>query len=422
MWSYPNPVFGNDASRKGGKELCDLLVLFRNNIILFSDKSCSYPIGVDPTLNWNRWYKRSITKSVDQLVGAKKTLSQSTHKIFTDMALSTKFPLPLPDPGVTRYFLIAVSHESGPACRLTYGRASLRIDTRASQSAGDPLTVDCRFDGHFVHVLDDSTLDTLLTHRDTIVDFIHYLECKEAALSEHDFLIHGEENLLASYVANRDSAGNHFIPVSTQSQHVVIHDGAWKKLAASEHYRRSQEENRISYNIDKLIEHFTKSYLTGQMIEGQHEPLSHHEQALRMMASESRFGRRTISAAFVSILREEVTSTFWASTAPSFATKGVRYVFLTYPNPPDGVGLEQCEQYILAHLSQHLLVARHVFVESTVLIGIAVPNLACKMTTTFIRILDGKDWGPSDHHEAAELQKATGIFTNMTEERYLHFE
>ncbi len=110
------------------------------------------------------------------------------------------------------------------------------------------------------------------------------------------------------------------------------------------------------------------------------------------------------------------------TSGPSFATNGVRYVFLTYPDPPDGVALEQCEQYILAHLSQHLLVAGHVFVDSTVLIGIAVPNPACKMTTTFIRILDSKDWGPTDHDEAEELQKATGIFTNMTEEQYLHFE
>jgi hypothetical protein len=265
-------------------------------------------------------------------------------------------------------------------------------------------------------------LDIILKNRDTIVDFIHYLEQKESALLASEFVIHGEENLLATYISNRDLEGNHFIPSSAQTDPIVIHDGAWNDLVASESYRRSQEENRISYNIDMLIEHFTNSYLTGQMIEGQQEPLSHHEQALRMMASESRFGRRTISTSLVSILREEVTTTFWAATVPSFATEGLRYVFLTYPNPPAGIGLEQCEQYILEHLSQHLLVARHVFVESTTLIGIALPNSACRMPTTFIRILDGKNWTSNDHHEAAELQKATGIFTNMVEERHLHFE
>jgi hypothetical protein len=163
MWSYPNPVFGNHPSSKAGKELCDLLVLFRNNVILFSDKSCRYPDGADRQLNWNRWYKRSIRKSVDQLVGAKKTLSQSIHGIFTDVALRTRFPLPLPDPGLARYFLIAVSHESGPECRLEYGRDSLRIDTRISQSDSDRLTVGCRFDDHFVHILDDSMKWTRLS-------------------------------------------------------------------------------------------------------------------------------------------------------------------------------------------------------------------------------------------------------------------
>lgn len=422
MWSYPNPVFGNHASGKAGKELCDLLVLFRDNIILFSDKSCKYPNSADPILNWNRWYKRSITKSVDQLIGAKKTLSRSTNDIFTDMALHTRFPLPLPDPALTRYFLIAVSHGCGPECRCEYGRNSLEIDTRISPNNVDHLTVGYHFDGHCVHILDDSTLDIILKNRDTIVDFIHYLEQKEAAFAESDFVIHGEENLLANYVLNRDFDGNHCITTSAQTPPVVIHDGAWNDLVDSECYQHSQEENRISYNMDMLIEHFTNSYLTNQMIEGQQESLSYHEQALRMMASENRFGRRTISTALVSILREEVTTTFWATTVPSFATEGLRYVFLTYPNPPDGMSLEQCEQYILNYLSQHLLVARHVFTESTTLIGIALPNSACRMTTLFIRILDGKNWTSKDHHEASEIQKATGIFTNMEEEQYLHFE
>jgi hypothetical protein len=422
MWSYPNPAFRNSGSTKAGEELCDLLVLFRNNVFLFEDKSSSYPSGDDPDLNWSRWHRRSIEGAVRQLIRAKKKLTQSTCEFFADLTCHTRFPLPLPNNHVSRYFLIAVTHGSGPQCRREYRRDSLTIDTRVAQNDGDRLAVGCQFDGYFVHILDDSTLDIVLNNRDTIVDFIHYLEQKETALSTTDFVIHGEENLLAHYLQNRNSDGDHFIPTSPQCDLNVIPDGLWDEFISSEAFRHSQQENRISYNIDMLIEHFTTSYLTGQLIEGQQEPRSHHEQALRLLASESRFGRRTISTSLVSILNEEATSHFWAATIPSFATAALRYVFLTYPDPPCGIGLEQCERYVLEHLSQYLLVARHVFPESSMIVGIAVPNPDCEMLSAFIRILDGQNWTANDHHEAAQLRKATGIFANLEEERYLHFE
>ena len=284
------------------------------------------------------------------------------------------------------------------------------------------MTVGCQFGENFVHILDDSTLDILLNNRDTIVDFIHYLEQKETALSEHAFVIHGEENLLAEYIANRNSERGHFIPVPESLVPVIIQDDAWNNYVGSESFRLTQEENRISYNIDMLIEHFTKSYAGQRMTVGQDQPLSYHEQALRMMAKESRFGRRTISTMLISILQEEVTTTFWVSTVPSFATSDLRYVFVTYPAPPPEVGLEQCEQYILEYLSKHMLVARHIFPESTCIIGIAIPNRACTMITNFLRILDGRNWTTTDHEDAAKLQRSTGFFVNLEEVQYIHVE
>ena len=43
MWSYPNPGFGPPGNRSKGKELCDLMVVFGNTVILFSDKDCDRP-------------------------------------------------------------------------------------------------------------------------------------------------------------------------------------------------------------------------------------------------------------------------------------------------------------------------------------------------------------------------------------------
>ena len=48
--TYPN------LFRKPSKELTDLLVVFGNDVIIFSDKSCGYPNTGDADLDWSRWY------------------------------------------------------------------------------------------------------------------------------------------------------------------------------------------------------------------------------------------------------------------------------------------------------------------------------------------------------------------------------
>ena len=424
MWSHSNLFFGDASAGKGGKELCDLLVLFRNNVLLFSDKSCQYPGGPDHDVNWKRWHKRSVRKSVDQLIGARRTLIQGAFGLYTDAQLHDPFPLRFPTVDQARFFLITVSHGTESECLREHGRSTIKVDSRLNGSE-ERLAVGVRFNGHFVHVLDDSTLDIMLTKLDTIADFVAYLEAKEEALSQGDIVIDGEENLLAAYLKTYDHDGRHCIPAAgtpDEASPIRIASGAWEEYTTSESFHRSVKENRISYNIDLLIEHFTESIHNGCMITGQDEPLTYHEDGLRLLAAESRLGRRAISASFVSILREEDTTTFWASTVPSCEQAGVRYVFLTYPEMPAGETLEACEQFLDSHLAEHILVARHQFRDSNVIVGIAVPNSDCSMKSHFIRVFNGSDWTSEDHQHAAALQKRTGLFLNMEEERYIHIE
>lgn len=44
LWTYPN------LFKKPGKELIDLMVVFGDDILLFSDKSCAYPQTGNPAL------------------------------------------------------------------------------------------------------------------------------------------------------------------------------------------------------------------------------------------------------------------------------------------------------------------------------------------------------------------------------------
>jgi hypothetical protein len=56
LWAYPN--VHTDESKPAGKgaghELCDLLVIFGNNVLIFSDKHVRYKDTGNPSLDWNR--------------------------------------------------------------------------------------------------------------------------------------------------------------------------------------------------------------------------------------------------------------------------------------------------------------------------------------------------------------------------------
>src|SRR5688500_8704651 len=65
FWSYPN-IYRDQANK--GKEVCDLLVVFGNHLIIFSDKDCTFPDG-RVEVAWSRWFRRAIAKSADQLWG-----------------------------------------------------------------------------------------------------------------------------------------------------------------------------------------------------------------------------------------------------------------------------------------------------------------------------------------------------------------
>jgi hypothetical protein len=75
LWSYPNLFIDKKEGGTGvGKELCDLLVVCGDDIIIFSDKSIEWQKTVDFHVAWSRWYRRVVEKSVAQIRGAERWL------------------------------------------------------------------------------------------------------------------------------------------------------------------------------------------------------------------------------------------------------------------------------------------------------------------------------------------------------------
>lgn len=98
LWSYPN-VFRNQGNASGGdgKEVGDLLVVFENEILIFSDKNCEFPDSGDLQLDWNRWLRKAVFDSAKQAWGAARWLRTHPERLFLDRSCTMPFPLKLPD-------------------------------------------------------------------------------------------------------------------------------------------------------------------------------------------------------------------------------------------------------------------------------------------------------------------------------------
>ena len=87
MWSYVG-VFNDKGT---GQEVCDLLVVFDNHIIIFSDKDCEFPNIEDIDLAWKRWYKKAVKKSADQIYGAERWILKHPDRLFLDQTCKIPF-------------------------------------------------------------------------------------------------------------------------------------------------------------------------------------------------------------------------------------------------------------------------------------------------------------------------------------------
>lgn len=125
MDDYRRLLDATEEPRWGGWSLtCDLLVVFGNDVLMFSDKECEYHSGTATKVAWPRWYKRAIEKSAKQLAGAEKFAREHQQRIFLDRQCQTPLPVPLPSPDVARYFLIAVTRGAHAAARQHFGGGS----------------------------------------------------------------------------------------------------------------------------------------------------------------------------------------------------------------------------------------------------------------------------------------------------------
>lgn len=310
LWSYPSPhrdqMVGAD-----GKEICDLLVVCGDHILIFSEKTYKWP-DADSEIAWSRWYRKAIAKSADQIRGAERWIAQFPDRIFLDPACKKPFPLEIPPVDRRKVHGIIVAGGAGRACKEYFrgGRGSLAINPGIVGDAHhdrdrtkvEPFWIgDVDPNGSFIHVLDDGSLDIIMRELDTITDFTDYLEKKANFIRSGRLAVaHGEEDLLAYYAIRINERGEHDFThpddrpwrdgesVAIDGSHYISHINDPRYLA-------KKRADKISYVWDRLIESFTKHMLDGTSLapDWQGYDLKKSEKSVREMALEGRFERRS---------------------------------------------------------------------------------------------------------------------------------
>lgn len=352
LWSYPN-LFTDEgrASGKGdGKELCDLLVVFGDDVLLFSDKQCDFIFHQNIEVSWSRWYRRAIEKSARQLIGAEKFIREHPGRLFLDRGCQTRLPLELPDPSRARYYLIAVTRGSTRAAAAFFGgggSGSLMLDTSIKGSAqhGSPFRVGWPVKGRFIHVLDELTLDVVLEELDTLPDIIQYLKEKERYLSKPGvvFSVPGEEELVARFMLTVKAGKHGFPALPAGFDFVGMPESDWSFYIRSPQRKSKKDADAISYLWDSLIEYqssFIRSGKAGSLLEKEMTPTD-HERVVRALADETRFSRRQLATFFRYALSICIPGRKFAQIGVSASSPNRYYVFLTAPKP----STETYEQY-----------------------------------------------------------------------------
>jgi hypothetical protein len=357
LWSYPNLFIDKKDGGKGnGKELCDLLVVCGDDIIIFSDKSIEWPTGVDYKIGWPRWYRRAVDKSVAQIRGAERWLREFPSRIFLDAECTERFPLGLPPLERRCVHGVIVAMGVSDACRKFYGDSSgtfpiapsVKGTAHVSQDPRDapPFGIgDVNPDGAFVHVFNDEALDILMRERDTVTDFVRYLTRRERFIrSGHLGLATGEEDLLAYYLQHGSGDGHDFVPSDgkawKQGEVVAILGGEYDRLIRHPSYLAKKEADEVSYVWDHLVNEFTDNILAGTsvVVAGEEPDAARAEVALRSMALERRVNRRllgqSVADAMVKAEREKHDRFCRVlMPGPLSADSDVIYVFLILAYP-----------------------------------------------------------------------------------------
>jgi hypothetical protein len=433
LWSYP-AVYrdqGKPIPTADGKEVCDLLVVFGQHIILFSDKNCDFQKTADIGLAWARWFRRAIWKSALQIWGASRWMREQPSRIFLDRECRRPLPISLPARDKARYHLITVAHGISEHVATRFGGSgSLMINSKLAglEAHTEPFYVgDLDPSKAFIHVFDDCSLHMLMKTRDTISDFVAYLEKRECLIrGPVKILATGEEELLAVYLKNMNHDEEHDFVFPQQAGRrptgIFLTEGHWEAFQNNAQRMRQLARDEISYLWDRLIEKFNHYALRGEQYYISDGGFKDAERILRFMAREPRFKRRYFAQALTEMLETTPASHRRLRIIPPMFTEDPYYVLLLFPMlqfPPRPVTEEEYRTVRQNFLYICCLVTKLKYPDAEDVVGIATESgMRNPSRSEDACYFDARGWNGELEKHAKEAHEQLGILKAPTYTRF----
>ena len=425
LWSYPNPF----KKQAGGKELCDLLVVFEDHIIIFSDKDCAYGESDDPRIAWRRWYKKAIKRSVEQLLGAKSWIKNNPTGITLDAKCEKPFPLEITITENTKFHLIAVAHGASEACvqHFSGGDGGLIIDSHVIGKMHDAEDCDPFYVGlveegteSFVHVFDDASYAIVLQELDTILDFVEYLDARKTLLTSKYVCVTSERELLAQYLAGIIKGSNKTLEENLcgNCDCICIQEGHWDSLVSSSEYAEWKKKLQVSYFWDGLLQK-TFFYIENGLSERTNEPtIQNQSKVFCRLARENRVNRMALSDGFLSFLNGmpkgfRGTRVLWSEREPDIC-----YVLLLLPKP-EGATDKEYRDVRARMICEYCMIAKTDFPEVTQVVGVAHESSEEDGSSEDFVLLDASAWTDEEQEEALRLKKEYQEMGCLGERKYI---
>jgi hypothetical protein len=424
LWAHANLHTAQDMrdGRGSAKEFADVLVIFGNDVIIFSDKNIQFQADREQNIAWPRWFKRAVTESAIQLHGAMSWLRRFPGRIFLDAACTRPLPIELPSADRARYHLVAVTRGSRDACLKTFPGSfgTLQIDTGIEGRAHEkvPFTVGALDRSkHFVHVLDEFSLEVVMDEMDTITDFLAYLKAREAFLSEADTTVvaAGEEQLIAAYISNGDNGKHPFLPDAVGSDKpslVIFDDSHYPGLIQRPEYQAKRRQDERSRAWDDLLERLIRLG-DPRLVHPEVEQTNHEtEEALRLMASESRFRRHLLTESLLEMLAAaaEEPCKRRARVFTTHEQSDLVYIFLVTPKRPNETD-DDYRKHRVAMLHAYCRCAKLRFPQSETFIGLGLDHPArdYEMSSEDVIVFTCHEYTPAEKAETERFQRELGI-------------
>lgn len=347
-WAVANPHWNANESFLerpiAPKELCDLLVLFGDDAILFSDKQSQLNPSIEPTLAWERWSRATIFGSIKQISGAVRRLNYS-RKIYIDK--NCVIPITWIE-GIRSLSAVLVASRSNNLARnreadnfrlrIEYKRKVYEDRSKIGTSPGFLFVADTP-----THIFDQTTLSELVEIFDTPRDFLSYLKWREKFFtqSRKDIFAESEMSITSLYLQREKTAAK--LRKQSREKPAVpwrVPAVSFKQICAIPKIKDRAKKYSASYIWDELINRGYRAALSNRLVGNSMLPVSleHFESNIRLLGQATRDERQYLANKMLTI-RDNLTldgGVYW-----QYSERGVikalhhaRICFLFLEAPP----------------------------------------------------------------------------------------